>query len=146
MFEIGKSEIHLELAESEFKKTVKVNLMAPWHLLNAVARRMRENGSGGSIVLLTSIIGAERGIYPGSAAYASCSAALLQLARVILRYCHRFPISKIPASNLTTFMNDFLTLILLCSTTKQLNIISIFDHFILFNFLTHNFDSSYIVI
>ena len=56
--------------------------MAPWYLLNAVGRRMRDNKSGGSIVLLTSIVGAERGLYAGAAAYASCAAGLQQLARV----------------------------------------------------------------
>ena len=82
LFETGKSQNHLDLSEEEFRKIVKVNFMAPWYLLNAVARRMRDNKSGGSIVLLTSLVGAERGLHPGSAAYASCSAGLQQLARV----------------------------------------------------------------
>ncbi|PON95402.1 Glucose/ribitol dehydrogenase [Trema orientale] len=77
----GKSQNHLELTENEFKKIVKINFMAPWYLLNSVGRRMRDNKSGGSIVLLTSIVGAERGIHPGAAAYASCSAGLQHLAR-----------------------------------------------------------------
>lgn len=72
----------LELAEEEFKKTVKINFMAPWFLLKAVGRRMRDNKLGGSIVFVTSIIGAERGIYPGAAAYGSCSAGIQQLVRV----------------------------------------------------------------
>lgn len=72
----------LELAEDEFKKMAKINFMATWFLLKAVGRRMRDNGEGGSIVFLTSIIGAERGLYPGAAAYGSCSAAVQQLARV----------------------------------------------------------------
>ncbi|GMN57487.1 hypothetical protein TIFTF001_026594 [Ficus carica] len=78
----GKSQNHLELTEDEFKKILKINFMAPWYLLNAVGRRMRDNESGGSIVLLTSIVGGERGVHPGAAAYASCSAGLQQLARV----------------------------------------------------------------
>ncbi|XP_062105411.1 uncharacterized protein LOC133817044 [Humulus lupulus] len=77
----GKSQNHLEVTESEFQKIVKINFMAPWYLLNAVGRRMRDNKSGGSIVLLTSIVGAERGIYAGAAAYASCAAGLQQLVR-----------------------------------------------------------------
>lgn len=72
----------LQLAEEEFKKTVRINFMAPWFLLKAVGRKMRENGSGGSIIFLSSIIGAERGIYPGAAAFGSCSAGIQQLARV----------------------------------------------------------------
>lgn len=73
---------HLELAEDEFKKIMKRNFMSAWFLLNAVGRRMRDYKSGGSIIFLTSIIGAERGIYPGAAAYSACSAAVQQLARV----------------------------------------------------------------
>lgn len=75
---------HLQLGEDEFKKIMKINLMAPWFLLNAVGRRMRDYESGGSIVLLTSIIGSPRGLYPGAAAYGSCSAGLQQLVRVSL--------------------------------------------------------------
>lgn len=77
----GKMQGPLELAEEEFKKTVKINFMAPWFLLKAVGRRMRDNKLGGSIVFVTSIIGAERGIYPGAAAYGSCSAGIQQLVR-----------------------------------------------------------------
>jgi NAD(P)-dependent dehydrogenase (short-subunit alcohol dehydrogenase family) len=75
---------HLELAEDEFKKTVKINFMAPWFLLKAVGRRMRDYKSKGSIIFLTSILGAERGLYPGAAAYGSCLAGLQQLVRVSL--------------------------------------------------------------
>ncbi|EXC33386.1 hypothetical protein L484_010796 [Morus notabilis] len=77
----GKSQNHLELTEDEFKKIMKINFMAPWYLLNAVGRKMRDNKSGGSIVLLTTIAGGERGIYQGATAYTSCAAGLQQLAR-----------------------------------------------------------------
>ncbi|KAF3435264.1 hypothetical protein FNV43_RR22351 [Rhamnella rubrinervis] len=78
----GKMQDQLQLADDEFKKIVKINFMVPWHLLKAVGRKMRDHKSGGSIILLTSIVGAERGLYPGAAAYASCSAGLQQLVRV----------------------------------------------------------------
>ncbi|CAN1838927.1 Carbonyl reductase [NADPH] 2 [Linum perenne] len=71
----------VEAREEELKKTVKVNLMTPLFLLKAVGSRMRDHGTGGSIVFLSSMIGAERTLYPGSAAYASCSAAIHQLDR-----------------------------------------------------------------
>ncbi|KAM3761135.1 hypothetical protein ACB098_01G244500 [Castanea mollissima] len=77
----GKMQEHLQLGKDEFKKIMKINFMAPWFLLNAVGRRMRDYKSGGSIVLLTSIIGSPRGLYPGAAAYGSCSAGLQQLVR-----------------------------------------------------------------
>ncbi|XP_028084019.1 uncharacterized protein LOC114285190 [Camellia sinensis] len=77
----GKMQDPLQLAEDEFRKIVKINFMAAWYLLKAVDRRMRDHKSGGSAVFLTSIIGAKRGLYPGSAAYGSCLAGLQQLVR-----------------------------------------------------------------
>ncbi|KAK2661438.1 hypothetical protein Ddye_000012 [Dipteronia dyeriana] len=77
----GEMQDPLELAEDEFKKLAKINFMATWFLLKAVGRRMRDYKAGGSIVFLTSIMGAERGIYPGAAAYGACSAGVQQLVR-----------------------------------------------------------------
>lgn len=77
----GKLQEPLQLAEDEFKKIVRINFMAAWFLLKAVGRRMRDSKSGGSIIFLTSIIGAERGLYPGAAAYGSCLAGVEQLVR-----------------------------------------------------------------
>jgi NAD(P)-dependent dehydrogenase (short-subunit alcohol dehydrogenase family) len=78
----GKMQDHLELSESEYKKIVKINFMAPWFLLKAVGQRMRNFNTGGSIVFMTSIMGSERGLYPGAAAYASALAGVKQLVRV----------------------------------------------------------------
>ncbi|XP_022773637.1 carbonyl reductase [NADPH] 2-like [Durio zibethinus] len=78
----GKMQDHLELTEEEFRKTVKINFMAAWFMLKAVGRRMREHKSGGSIVFVTTILGAERGLYQGAAAYGSSLAAVQQLVRV----------------------------------------------------------------
>ncbi|KAI5558580.1 hypothetical protein BDE02_17G052700 [Populus trichocarpa] len=77
----GKTQEPLQVTESEFKKTVKINFMSPWFLLKAVGKKMQDYNSGGSIVFLTSIIGAERGLYQGAAAYGSCSAGIQQLVR-----------------------------------------------------------------
>ncbi|KAL0377276.1 UNVERIFIED_CONTAM: 3-oxoacyl-[acyl-carrier-protein] reductase FabG [Sesamum radiatum] len=77
----GKMQDPLSLAEAEFKKIVKINFMAAWYLLKAVGKTLRDQKSGGSIVFLTSIIGAERGLYQGAAAYGSCLAGIQQLVR-----------------------------------------------------------------
>lgn len=87
----------LQLAEDEFKKIVRINFMSPWYLLKYVGRKMRDHKSGGSIILLTSIIGSERGLYPGAAAYASCLAGIQQLVRVrqcFIRYFDIFWMHK----------------------------------------------------
>ncbi|RVW45083.1 hypothetical protein CK203_067627 [Vitis vinifera] len=65
----GKMQEPLNLPEDEFKKIVKINFMASWYLLKAVGKRLKEQKSGGSIVFLSSIIGSERGLYQGAAAY-----------------------------------------------------------------------------
>ncbi|XP_026377327.1 uncharacterized protein LOC113271647 isoform X1 [Papaver somniferum] len=77
----GKIQDCLSLGESEFMKIVKVNFMAAWFLLKAVGKRMRDAKSGGSVIFLTSFMGSERGLYPGSAAYGSCLAGVQQLVR-----------------------------------------------------------------
>ncbi|XP_073059530.1 uncharacterized protein [Primulina eburnea] len=77
----GKMHDPLSLPEDEFKNIVKINFMAPWYLLKAVGKTMRDQQSGGSIIFLTSIIGAERGLYQGAAAYGSCLAGVQQLVR-----------------------------------------------------------------
>lgn len=61
---------------------MKINSMAALFLLKAVSQRMRDAKKGGSIIFLTTIIGAERGLYPGSVAYASTLAGVQQLVRV----------------------------------------------------------------
>lgn len=78
----GKMQDPLQLSEDEFKKIVKINFMAAWYLLKAVGKRMRDCKSGGSIVFLSTIIGAERGLYQGAAAYGSCLAGIQQLVRI----------------------------------------------------------------
>ncbi|KAM0068369.1 putative alcohol dehydrogenase [Helianthus debilis subsp. tardiflorus] len=77
----GKNQDPLHMSEAEFLKTVRINFMAAWYLMKAVAKRMRDNKSGGSVVFMTSIIGAERGIYPGAAAYGACLGGVHQLVR-----------------------------------------------------------------
>ncbi|MFX6536236.1 SDR family oxidoreductase, partial [Acinetobacter baumannii] len=77
----GKMQDPFSLAELEFKKIVKINFMAPWYIMNAVGKIMRDQNSGGSIVFLTQVIGAERGLYQGAAAYGSCLAGIQQLVR-----------------------------------------------------------------
>ncbi|KAK9061653.1 hypothetical protein SSX86_018836 [Deinandra increscens subsp. villosa] len=77
----GKMQDPLEISEVEFKKTVRINFMAAWYLMKSVAKRMRDYKTGGSIVFMTSIIGAERGIYPGAAAFGACLGGVHQLVR-----------------------------------------------------------------
>ncbi|KAE8718185.1 squamosa promoter-binding-like protein 13A-like [Hibiscus syriacus] len=78
----GKIQDHLELRGEELEKIIRINFTAAMFLLNAVAKRMRDRKSGGSIVFMTTILGAERGLHRGAAAYGSCLAAVQQLTRL----------------------------------------------------------------
>ncbi|ERN09909.1 hypothetical protein AMTR_s00013p00163800 [Amborella trichopoda] len=77
----GKLSEPQHLPEDEFGRIVRMNYMSAWFLLKAVSKRMQH--FGGSIVLMISIIGMERGLYPGAAAYGSSLAAVNHLVRVL---------------------------------------------------------------
>ncbi|XP_030515617.2 3-oxoacyl-[acyl-carrier-protein] reductase FabG [Rhodamnia argentea] len=77
----GKMQDPLQLAEEEFKKIIRTNFLSAWFLLKTVGVKLRDGRRGGSIVFLTSMIGSERGLYPGAAAYGSCLAGVQQLVR-----------------------------------------------------------------
>lgn len=78
----GKIQDPLLVSEAEYKKILKVNCMAPWFLLQAVAKRMRDAKFGGSVVFMTSVLGAERGLYPGAAAFGACMGGVQQFVRM----------------------------------------------------------------
>ncbi|XP_044974128.1 carbonyl reductase [NADPH] 2-like [Hordeum vulgare subsp. vulgare] len=78
----GEVQDCLSVSEDEYKKTMKVNVITPWLLIKAMAKRFRDAQSGGSVVCLTQIIGAERGLYPGAAAYGTSLGAVHQLVRL----------------------------------------------------------------
>nr|CDM86798.1 unnamed protein product [Triticum aestivum] len=79
----GEVQDCLSVTEDEYNKTMKVNVITPWLLIKAIAKRFRDAQSGGSVVCLTQIIGAERGLYPGAAAYGTSLGAVHQLVRVM---------------------------------------------------------------
>ncbi|CAM0146681.1 unnamed protein product [Urochloa decumbens] len=78
----GEVQDCLSISEDEYKKTMKVNVITPWFLMKAIAKRLQHAKSGGSVVFLTQIIGAERGLYPGAAAYGTSLGAIHQLVRL----------------------------------------------------------------
>lgn len=98
----GEVQDCLNISEDEFKKTMKANVMTPWFLVKAIAKRLRDSESscGGSVVFLTQIIGAERGLYPGAAAYGTSLGAIHQLVRVSLlfKYCQLTSTIVLPSS------------------------------------------------
>lgn len=62
-----------------FQKVVDLNLRGSFFLTQASARQMRQQGEGGSILLMSSVVGHQA--HPGLAAYAMTKAALEMLAK-----------------------------------------------------------------
>ncbi|KAG6547876.1 hypothetical protein Mapa_010696 [Marchantia paleacea] len=73
----------METTEKEYDGTMDVNVKASWKMGKAVAWKMREAGTGGSIIFITSIAGTERGIYPGVSMYGTSMAALNHLTKMM---------------------------------------------------------------
>ncbi|KAF8762351.1 hypothetical protein HU200_009530 [Digitaria exilis] len=91
----GEVQDFLSISEDEYKKTMKVNVVTPCLLMKAIARRFQDTKLGGSVVFLTQIIGAERGLYPGAAAYGTSLGAIHQLVRVRTLVFHMCPFSVV---------------------------------------------------
>uniref|UniRef100_A0A0D6QR08 Uncharacterized protein n=1 Tax=Araucaria cunninghamii TaxID=56994 RepID=A0A0D6QR08_ARACU len=73
----------LDVTEDELDKIIRINLKGTWLVCKAVGKLMRDYAIGGSFILLTTVIGTERGLYPGAAAYGACLAGVNHLARAL---------------------------------------------------------------
>lgn len=69
----------LELEATAFRRTLDVNLIGTWLLMQRVARRMVADGTKGSIVAISSVAG--RGGRPTAADYAASKAAVISVVR-----------------------------------------------------------------
>ncbi|MBU2669858.1 SDR family oxidoreductase [Actinoplanes bogorensis] len=75
---VMKTRPPAEITDTEWQRTLDVNLTGVFHTLRAAAERMRQTG-GGSIVTLSSVAG--RSGRPNAMDYAASKAALLSLTR-----------------------------------------------------------------
>ncbi|WP_019990125.1 SDR family NAD(P)-dependent oxidoreductase [Rudanella lutea] len=64
---------------THFERVLNLNLRGSFFLTQAAARQMREQGRGGSVLLMSSVVGHQA--HPGLAAYAMTKAALEMLAK-----------------------------------------------------------------
>lgn len=69
-----------ELTPADFRRTLEVNLTAPFVLSIAVAEGMRERGAKGRIINISSIAGKRMSVH-GGAAYTASKAGMLGLTR-----------------------------------------------------------------
>lgn len=68
-----------DYSPTDFQQVVDLNLRGSFFLTQAAARQMRAQGTGGSILLMSSVVGHQA--HPGLAAYSMTKAALEMLAR-----------------------------------------------------------------
>jgi NAD(P)-dependent dehydrogenase (short-subunit alcohol dehydrogenase family) len=71
----------IEQSEAEFDAVIDTNLKGVFLVAQAAARRMREQGSGGAIINIASILGLR--VAGHLAAYAASKAAVIQLTRTM---------------------------------------------------------------
>jgi len=68
-----------DYSPEQFEQVMNLNLRGSFFLTQAAARQMRVQGSGGSVLLMSSVVGHQA--HPGLAAYAMTKAALEMLAK-----------------------------------------------------------------
>ncbi|KAF3651375.1 putative omega-6 fatty acid desaturase, endoplasmic reticulum isozyme 2-like [Capsicum annuum] len=80
----GSVNSSLKLTEEEWEHTFKTNLRGGWLVSKYVCRRMRDaKQGGGSIINISSILGLNRGLLPGSVAYSSSKMALDMVTKIM---------------------------------------------------------------
>lgn len=75
--------------EEALERSCRVNLAGPILLAREAAHRIRERGTEGAIVLLSTMQAAA--LFPGSTAYAAPKAALVHAARILAKECRGAP-------------------------------------------------------
>ena len=87
---VAVSKPFLDIAEEDWNHVIETNLKGTFSVAQAAARRMREQGSGGAIVNIASILGLR--VAGQVAPYASSKAAVVQLTRAMALELARYGI------------------------------------------------------
>jgi NAD(P)-dependent dehydrogenase (short-subunit alcohol dehydrogenase family) len=106
---VTKTRPLLDVSRDDWVSVVDVNLNGAWYVAQAVARRMVQDGRGGSIVNIASILG--RRVAQQVPAYAASKAALLHLTEAMALELarHGIRVNAIEPGYIETDMNrDFL--------------------------------------
>ncbi len=95
----------LDLPEADWDAVIDTNLKGVWQVGNAVARGMRDRGTGGSIVNIASITGLRQS--PGITPYAVSKAGVIQLTKqMALEWArHRIRVNAIAPGYVLTDIN-----------------------------------------
>jgi NAD(P)-dependent dehydrogenase (short-subunit alcohol dehydrogenase family) len=87
---VAANQAFLDLDEGEWDRVVDTNLKGAFAVAQAVARRMREQGSGGAIVNIASILGLR--VAGGVSAYLASKAGLVHLTKAMALELARYGI------------------------------------------------------
>jgi 2-deoxy-D-gluconate 3-dehydrogenase len=87
---IATTQPFLEQGEDEWRSVIDVNLNGAWRVAQVVARHMRDNESGGSIINIASILGLR--VAQQVPAYAASKAGLIQLTKAMALELARYQI------------------------------------------------------
>ncbi len=82
---IGPGGSVMETSDEDWSRTLEVNLSGVFYGLREAANRMREAGTGGSIINTSSILG--RVAFPEAAAYCASKGGVVQLTRAAALDC-----------------------------------------------------------
>ena len=72
----------LSFEESDFRRVMDLNLLGSFFLVQSASKVMKSSGQGGSVILLSSVVGVQA--YPRMTAYAMTKAALRMLAKSLV--------------------------------------------------------------
>jgi 3-oxoacyl-[acyl-carrier protein] reductase len=72
----------LSFVEADFRRIMELNLLGSFFLVQAASQVMASSGSGGSVILLSSVVGVQA--YPRMTAYAMTKAALSMMAKSLV--------------------------------------------------------------
>jgi NAD(P)-dependent dehydrogenase (short-subunit alcohol dehydrogenase family) len=96
----------LEVTEADWSNVIDTNLKGSWLVAQHAARRMVQNGGGGSIVNIASILGVR--VAGGVAPYAISKAAVVQMTKVLaLEWArHKIRVNALAPGYIETELND----------------------------------------
>lgn len=102
---VANTRAFLDATDADWSDVVDVNLTGAWRAAQAVARHMRDAGSGGSIINVASITGLR--VAGGIAPYAAAKAGLIQLTKAMALELarHRIRVNALAPGYIETDLN-----------------------------------------